>query len=95
MVCYDVYFIKEPIMTRNELKEIIVSVIERLKEGASAPACGIQWTDDPVQVTTLYGIGEESGSPEPKPTPDPVVTTRYAIGEEDVVTTRYSVGEEG
>jgi hypothetical protein len=63
-------------MTRNELKKIIASVIDRLHNTASSPACGIFWADspnpDPPDTTTRYAIGEED-----------TVTTRYAIGEED------------
>ncbi|MBN1696648.1 MAG: hypothetical protein JW881_03950 [Spirochaetales bacterium] len=81
-------------MTRKELKEIIVSVIERLRENAPSPACGVLWADEPI-VTTYYAIGEEDPTPTDAPKPTPNATTRYAIGEEDVVTTLYGIGEEG
>jgi hypothetical protein len=84
-------------MTRNDLKDIISSVIEKLQGNSPAAACGWLYADDPV-ITTYYAVGEEGSTPiptiEPKPTPTPTATTKYAIGEEDVVTTRYSVGEE-
>lgn len=88
-------------MNRNDLKEIITAVIEKMSNDAPAAACGTFHMDEPV-ITTYYAIGEEDPTPRPtrppKPTatPIPTMTTRYAIGEEDGgVTTLYAVGEEG
>jgi hypothetical protein len=80
-------------MTRNDLKDIISSVIEKLQGNSPAPACGWFCADEPV-ITTYYAVGEEDQvSPPPtvvpidptippKPTPPPVITTYYGIGEE-------------
>lgn len=56
-------------MTREDLKEIIALVIEKMDRTTPTPACGLLWTDEP-QVTTLYSVGEED------------MTTLYGIGEE-------------
>ena len=73
-------------MKREDLKEIISSVIEKMKQDEPEAACGIFWNDNPV-ATTLYSVGEEENV-------NP--TTKYAIGE-DVsggITTHYAIGEE-
>ncbi len=48
-------------MTKEELKEIICAVIERMQdqadEAAPEPAC--IFGDDPCDVTTFYAVGEE------------------------------------
>ncbi len=49
-------------MTREELKEIIRRVFERLQEepeDAPAPACIFKDQPDPCDVTTYYAVGEE------------------------------------
>ena len=51
-------------MSRDDLKEIIVRVIERMDDGsAEAPATGCFFHDkpapDPCDVTTFYAVGEE------------------------------------
>ena len=58
-------------MSREELKDIVCAVVERLGKDAPTPACGLFWADDP-QPTTRYAVGEED------------VTTYYAVGEEDM-----------
>jgi hypothetical protein len=74
-------------MNREELKEIITSVIKKMEASSPTSACGILYSDclwfEGEQVTTLYGIGEED-----------TVTTLYGIGEEDTATTLYGIGEE-
>jgi hypothetical protein len=84
-------------MTRQELKEIIFTVIEKLQNPTPAPACGILWNDQPT-ATTLYAVGEEDPAPTPVVNPGPITTpgatTLYSIGEEDA-TTLYGINEEG
>ena len=47
-------------MTRDELKEIIARVIQRINdEEAPKPACLFGDEGVPCDATTLYGIGEE------------------------------------
>lgn len=69
-------------MSRDDLKEIIASVIKKMEASSPVAACGLFNADN---VTTLYAIGEE----------DP--TTKYAIREEDFCTdptTLYGISEE-
>ena len=62
-------------MTRHDLKEIILSVIDKMQKESPRPACAFLWSDDGWNspYTTLYGVGEEDGSPP---------TTVYSVGEE-------------
>lgn len=62
-------------MTRQDLKEIILSVIDKMQKESPRPACAFLWSDYDVVVgvTTVYGVGEE----------DPPSTTLYAVNEED------------
>ena len=47
-------------MTREELKEIIARVIERINdEAAPRPACLFGDEVNPCDMTTFYGLGEE------------------------------------
>jgi len=47
-------------MDRNELKEIIVRVIEKIaKEEEQAPAAACLFYDNPCDATTRYAVGEE------------------------------------
>ena len=48
-------------MSREEMKELIVRVIEQLSEEADSPVSGCIYKDapDPCDASTLYGIGEE------------------------------------
>ena len=50
-------------MTRDDLKDIIVRVIDRMDETDEAPAAGCLFCDqkdpDPCDVTTFYAVGEE------------------------------------
>ena len=55
-------------MTREEMKEIVGEVIEKLDKGSPSTACGLFWAD--VAPTTKYAVGEAD------------VTTYYAVGEE-------------
>ena len=51
-------------MNREELKELIVRVIERMVENepGETPVVGCIYKDapDPCDASTLYGIGEEA-----------------------------------
>ena len=74
-------------MKREDLREIICSVIEKLKQDIPEAACGIFWNDNLV-ATPEYSVGEEI-------TVHPA--NRYSINEEDsarTLTTHYAVGEE-
>ena len=49
-------------MTRQDLKEIIVRVIEQVGEDEVTPVAGCIYQDtppEPCDATTWYGIGEE------------------------------------
>ena len=63
-------------MTREDLKEIILSVIDKMERVSPRPACAFLWSDYDLGTvyTTVYGVGEES---------EPPSTTLYAVGEED------------
>ena len=62
-------------MTRQDLKEIILSVIDKMQKESPRPACAFLWSDYNVEipVTTIYGVAEEA-----QPS-----TTLYAVNEED------------
>lgn len=67
-------------MTRQDLKEIILLVIDRLQNESPRPACAFLWSDETWQsdggggvYTTIYGVAEEATPP----------TTVYAVNEED------------
>ena len=61
-------------MTRHDLKEIILSVIDKMQKESPRPACAFLWSDEIFGApTTIYGVGEE----------DQPATTLYAVGEED------------
>jgi len=63
-------------MTRHDLKEIILSVIDKMQKESPRPACAFLWSDDGwyPPATTVYSVGEEAGGPP---------TTLYSVGEED------------
>ena len=49
-------------MSREEMKELIVQVIQKLEDDTSeapAPACLFSDNPDPCDMTTRYAIGEE------------------------------------
>ena len=46
-------------MTRQELKEIIIDVMEQLEEPCEAPKPACLFSDNPCDVTTFYAVGEE------------------------------------
>ena len=62
-------------MTRQDLKEIILSVIDKMQKESPRPACAFLWSDDAWGggFTTYYAVGEE----------DQPTTTLYAVGEEE------------
>ena len=62
-------------MNRQDLKEIILSVIDKMQKESPRPACAFLWSDYNVGLpaTTVYSVGEE----------DPPSTTVYAVNEED------------
>ena len=61
-------------MTRQDLKEIILSVIDKMQKESPRPACAFLWSDEVFGApTTYYAVGEEA-----EPT-----TTLYAVNEED------------
>ena len=47
-------------MTKEELKDIIIAVIEKLQEDEEAPQPACIFGDTPCDVTTRYAVGEES-----------------------------------
>ena len=68
-------------MKREDLKEIISSVIEKMKQDAPEAACGMFWSDNPVNnpfggddplIKNPFD-GNETGK---------FLTTDYAVGEE-------------
>ena len=46
-------------MSRDELKEVIIRVIDQLQEIEEAPAPGCIFHDSQCDATTKYAIGEE------------------------------------
>jgi hypothetical protein len=50
-------------MSREDLKEIVVKVVERLQQEQDAPSTGCTFKDscgvDTCDATSLYAIGEE------------------------------------
>ena len=48
-------------MTREELKEIVIDVVQKMSEQSEAPVAGCIFSDkpDPCDATTFYAIGEE------------------------------------
>ena len=63
-------------MTRQDLKEIILSVIDKMQKESPHPACAFLWSDDAWNAppTTYYAVGEEDGG---------APTTVYSVGEEE------------
>jgi hypothetical protein len=47
-------------MSRDELKEIVRRVIERIVEVTEAPGAACIFSDDPCDITSAYSINEES-----------------------------------
>lgn len=51
-------------MTREEMKEIICRIVEKLRKTAEAPPPACIFEDNPCDVgpnpSTLYGMGEEN-----------------------------------
>ena len=73
-------------MKREDLKEIISSVIEKMKQDAPEAACGMFWSDN--SVNNPGPIGGDPGDDPPNINPfggeEPrMLTTHYAVGEED------------
>ena len=53
--------IREVVMTRTELKEIVSRIIDKMATTEDdTPANACVWGDDGCDVTTRYAIGEES-----------------------------------
>lgn len=48
-------------MSREELKEIVIEVMEKLADPCEAPlpACVFSDNPNPCDVTTFYAVGEE------------------------------------
>ena len=63
-------------MKREDLKEIISSVIEKMKQDTPEAACGLFWGDNPG------GEDGPSGNIFPVNPNKGVETTLYAVGEE-------------
>jgi hypothetical protein len=46
-------------MSREELREIVLRVVEQIAEATEAPSAACIFSDDPCDVTSWYGVGEE------------------------------------
>jgi hypothetical protein len=62
-------------MNRQDLKDIILAVIDKMQNESPRPACAFLWSDDTwgPAYTTYYGVSEEDGGP----------PTTVSVGEED------------